>query len=75
MSNIDRYLSGAPQPDIHPLWLMVPGTLCAVLILWLKLSGGEPEPMPRVALPDPYVPQCYWVEGRPTDYCAFKVGR
>lgn len=71
MTNIDRYLS--TNSDIHPFWLLAPAVACAVLIIWLKLSGGESEPMPRVALPDPYVPQCYWIEGRPAGYCEFRV--
>lgn len=71
MSNLDRYLS--TNSDIHPFWLLAPAVACAVLIIWLKLSGGEPEPMPREALPDPYVPQCYQVWGREPGYCEFRV--
>lgn len=71
MSNLDRYLS--TSSDIHPFWLLAPAVACAVLIIGLKLSGGEPEPMPRVALPDPYVPQCYQVWGREPGYCEFRV--
>lgn len=71
MSNLDRYLSR--RVDMHPFWLLAPAAACAVLIIWLKLSGGEPEPMPRVALPDPYVPECWQAWGRPSDYCEFRV--
>lgn len=77
MSNLDRCLSHTPQPDLHPFWLLVPGVACAALIVWLKLQGGVThyEPSVRHASPDPYVPQCYWVQGMQSDYYTFKVGR
>lgn len=66
MNNLDRHLT---RNDIHPVWLLIPGALWAVIIIWWKLSGGEPESMPREA----HVPACWQVQGMNPTYCEMRV--